>query len=936
MTENLAAREAGFPSFLRGDTEMVNLMRQFDWSRHMLGPAESWPESLTTSLGIIFASKFPMLVLWGKELFCFYNDAFRPSLGQTGLGKHPSALGQEGRQVWAEVWNTIGSQIEQVLNGGPSVSFEDQLVPIFRNGRLEQVYWTYSYSAITDKRGAVCGVLVTCVETTSKVIAQQNLLSETKRAQESVEDFRSLAENLPYVISRHDKNLRLTYSNSRIAEYAGFNSQHVHGKSFSELGIPADTAFYLENKLAFAFRTGESTAGEFQNGNVAMEARFLPEFDDDHTVKSVLLISTDITQRKNTEHAFQDAKERLQAALDASLTGTFRWNIQTNELSWDRNLDRLFGFPPGESVQSLENFIERVHRDDRQAVIDQCQRCATYGSDFSMEFRVVWPDGTVRWIDDKGKTYRSAAGQPLYMTGACIDVTEEMESRKKLEQSESRFRSTFENAAIGVAHVGLDGRWLLINNTLSQTLGYPKDELAEKTFQDITHPDDLQKDLDYLRDVLAGRISTYTMEKRYQRKDKSILWANLTVSLQRDDHGIPLYFISLIQDISERKEAEGLLKETRDQLTQLSDFMPQMVWATRADGYHDFYNQQWYDFVGLSYDDTKAEGWSKVLHPDDAERTWKIWNESLQTGKLYETKYRMRRHDGEYRWLLARAIPFRNSQGAIVRWFGTCTDIHDQKAAEEQLETLIAERTHRLQRSNEDLQQFAHVASHDLKEPLRKVRLFTEKLDHTIRNGNVAGTFPYLNKIDRSVSRMTSMIDGILEYSSMDATQVYQEVVDLNTVLALTEFDLESLIEKKNARLVYGSLPKVRATSGLLQRVFNNLISNSLKFAHQDRNLIISITATKVVDDVRQGKIYPGEYSKITVKDNGIGFSNAYAEMIFAPFTRLHSKDEYEGTGLGLALCRKIIERLNGSIEASGESGLGATFTILLPAASHG
>jgi PAS domain S-box-containing protein len=886
-------------------------------------------------VSIVLNNKFPMFLFWGPELFCFYNDAFRPSLGKEGEGKHPAALGKPGRDVWPEIWDIIGPQLDQVLSGGASIWHEDQLVPFYRNGKIEEIYWTYCYSAVAGRSGSIAGVIVTCIETTDKVSAQQNLLLETNRVRESELEFRSLAENLPDIISRHDQSFRFTYANSRIGDYNGKKPEEVLGKSFREIDLPPEIASFFEQSVELVFESGKSLAGEFQNQNgIYLEARFMPEFDDKHNIKSVLIISTDISERKKTELALQDNKERLQAALDASLTGTFRWDILTNELSWDENLDRLFGLPPGKSIQSLQKFIEHVFPDDRQAVIDQCQRCAVDGSDFAMVFRVVWPDGTVHWIDDNGKTYRNEAGKPIYMTGACLDVTETMEAHVRIEQSELRFRSTFENAAVGVAHVALTGKWLLINNTLSNILGYSKTELTDLTFQEITHPDDLKEDLDNVADLIAGRMSNYSMEKRYIRKDKSYLWVNLTVSLQLDENKQhPLYFIVIVQDISERKQAQDQLTETRNQLTQLSNFMPQMVWSTRADGYHDFYNQQWYDFVGLTYEDTKAEGWATVLHPDDEQRTWNVWNESLQTGKLYETKYRMRRYDGQYRWLLARAMPFRNAQGSIVRWFGTCTDIHDQKTVEEQLEELVVERTYRLKRSNDDLLQFAHVTSHDLKEPLRKVRLFADQLSTSLATGNYELAASRLQKIDRSVARLYSMVEGVLEYSSVDASQVFNESVDLNAVLKLIEFDLEFLFDQKKAKLTYTSLPSVCGEDILIQRVFSNLIYNSLKFSHPDRDPEITISAQKVMNYKEDGKSFPGDYYKIIVSDNGIGFSNEYAEKIFSPFTRLHSKDKYEGTGLGLALCRKIVERLNGFIDARGEIGHGATFTIFLRAA---
>jgi hypothetical protein len=233
MNDNSLAKGSGLPPFLFRNSEMIALTRQYDWSRHPLGPIEEWSDCLITSVGIVLNNKFPMFLFWGPELFCFYNDAFRPSLGEAGVGKHPSALGKQGRDVWPEIWDIIGAQLDQVLIGGESIWHEDQLVPFYRNGKVEEIYWTYCYSAVIGRNGSIDGVIVTCIETTSKVVAQENLLIETNRVRENEQGFRSLAENLPDIISRHDQSYRFTYANSRIIEYNGNKKQDVLGKSFS-------------------------------------------------------------------------------------------------------------------------------------------------------------------------------------------------------------------------------------------------------------------------------------------------------------------------------------------------------------------------------------------------------------------------------------------------------------------------------------------------------------------------------------------------------------------------------------------------------------------------------------------------------------------------------------------------------------------------------
>jgi PAS domain S-box-containing protein len=383
-------------------------------------------------------------------------------------------------------------------------------------------------------------------------------------------------------------------------------------------------------------------------------------------------------------------------------------------------------------------------------------------------------------------------------------------------------------------------------------------------------------------------------------------------------------WVGVHTDITEQRRAEEALRESERQLRLLAEFMPQIVWSTDKDGYHDYFNQQWYTFTGLSFAATKGTQWQHVLHPDDWERTSELWQHSLATGADYEIEYRMRRADGEYRWLLGRAIPFRNENGEIVRWFGTCTDVHDQKTASVKLEALVEERTRELQRSNEDLQQFAHIASHDLKEPVRKIRTFASRLQE-----QYIATLPpqaqlYLSKIERSSDRMYAMIDGILLYSSLDAVSQVAEPVDLHELLQTIESDLELLIAEKSATISYGQLPMVKGTAVLYYQVFYNLLNNSLKFIQPDVTPRISITATT-------GATGEQAFAIITIRDNGIGFAQEDAAWIFQTFSRLNSKDQFEGTGLGLSLCKKIVERHGGWIKAESEPGQGASFTLALP-----
>lgn len=273
---------------------------------------------------------------------------------------------------------------------------------------------------------------------------------------------------------------------------------------------------------------------------------------------------------------------------------------------------------------------------------------------------------------------------------------------------------------------------------------------------------------------------------------------------------------------------------------------------------------------------------------------------------------------------MSKALPIRDKEGIIINWFGTCTDIHEQKSTTEKLEILVADRTKELQRSNDDLQQFAHVASHDLKEPVRKIKTFVSRLEDHLEGHLDESSTRYIERIHVAADRMFTMIDGVLAYSKINADLQKTTMVDLNEVIKNIETDLEIALQNTGGKIYYEELPILEGASVLLYQLFYNLINNSIKFAKENVPPLITIKAQEQNEDGKRTAV-------ITVEDNGIGFDLDHTGRIFETFTRLNSKDRYEGTGLGLSLCKKITERHGGSITATGVSNEGAVFSITLP-----
>jgi PAS domain S-box-containing protein len=360
--------------------------------------------------------------------------------------------------------------------------------------------------------------------------------------------------------------------------------------------------------------------------------------------------------------------------------------------------------------------------------------------------------------------------------------------------------------------------------------------------------------------------------------------------------------------------------------------LPQMAWAASATGDVTYVNRQWKDYTGLKSE--LDHSWLALLHPNDIGAFTTQWTLALANGKTFEREVRYKKYSGEYRWHFIRAVAIVNISNQVAKWVGTCTDIHDQKLSVEGLEIKINERTRDLQRSNLELQQFAYIASHDLQEPLRKIATFTELLNTNLGKTIDEKSKSYLGKITASARRMLALIQGVLNFSQLSRGEEYFTMVDLNEIIAEVKSDFELAIAEKGAHIHTDHLPVIPGIRLQLMQLFSNLLGNALKFSVPEKHPEIYI---KVCDlAVREVSDYPAlnprrSYICLEFKDNGIGFSQEYAEQVFVIFQRLNDRQSYSGTGIGLALCKRIVLNHKGEIYARSKPGEGSSFHIILP-----
>ena len=415
--------------------------------------------------------------------------------------------------------------------------------------------------------------------------------------------------------------------------------------------------------------------------------------------------------------------------------------------------------------------------------------------------------------------------------------------------------------------------------------------------------------------------SIFQLEHRVLRADGGIGWTLSKAIPILDKSANVVEWFGAATDVTQRKKAEEALIESEEKFRAMADNIPNLAWMADADGWITWYNKKWYDYTGTTPEQMEGWGWQRVHDPSHLPEVLENWKHSIESGNPFDMIFPLKGADGVFRPFLTRVLPVRNSEGKIIRWFGTNTDVTTQKEEEEKLEQLVKERTAQLERSNQDLLQFAHVASHDLKEPLRKIQTFADRLQNELGETISSRAKQYILKINNTSARLSNMIGGVLRYSQINSEQEKTSLVNLNEVIKEIQSDLEIAIDRTKTTIIARELPSIQGAEVLLYQLFYNLVNNSIKFRREGISPIIEIEC--IHKDSKN--------VHVVVKDNGVGFEQKFADTIFETFSRLHPKEEYEGTGLGLSLCKKIVLRHNGSIWAKGFKGRGSEFHIELP-----
>ena len=830
--------------------------------------------------------------------------------------------------------------LDTVTLTGIHFSTTESPVTIRRHGKDEIVYMNFSYEALFDENGNNNGIMNIGFDVTAQVLAR-------KEIEKSEQSIRSLVESAPFPIGVYTgAEMRITLANQSIIDAWGKNTD-VIGMLYKDL-LPELENQNIYKQIADVFSTGVAFHAKNQRVDVFKDGAlkpfyfnysFTPLLDSKGVIYGVMNTAADVTELHQTRGKIEESEKRFRDAVYQAPVAMVIVRGKDNivemvnepylELIGKTEQDFL-GKPLFESLPDAKQAVGTIIKDIYK----------TETAYFGYEFPII-----LNRYGKKETCYFNFVYHPLKegneVTGimaVATDVTANFIAKRALEKNEQRLNIVINASELGVWELDMLTDETKVSDRGLEILGLPNEnKFKRKQLIKKIHPDDLRIRKTAFQIAFATGVLHYEIRTI---KDKVIHWIEAKGKVFYDENNKPIRILGTLRDTTEEKNVQTQLVEREQKFRLLADSMPQFVWTANPEGKLNYFNQAVFDYTGYSQTEIIEKGWLSIVHQEEWEENMQKWIDSISTETDFIIEHRFRKNDGTYRWQLSRAIPQRDKEGKITMWVGTSTDIQDQKMFSNELEKQVQQRTKELFAKNEDLekmnkelQSFAYISSHDLQEPLRKIQTFATQInDGEIDNLSDKGKEKF-HRIQNSANRMQTLIQDLLAYSRTNIQEIIFEKATLSAIVEEVKEDLEQDLEDKNIAITIINDCAVDVIPFQFRQMLFNLISNSLKFTRENNIPEITIECFSATgSELKNTKLNPDlKYCHIKFSDNGIGFEPEYSEKIFEVFQRLHGKEKYDGTGIGLAIVRRIVDNHNGFITASGVVNEGATFDIYVP-----
>ena len=793
-----------------------------------------------------------------------------------------------------------------------------------------------SWGPVVDETGHQVGVRATCIDITERMVTEEALqettqkyrtiveeIAERKLAEtalrESEERFRAIFSQAAVGIAQTGLDAKCLLLNARFCEILGYTQAELSGKTFLDVTHPDDreaSSTAVRRLLAGDISSWSTEKRYVRKGGTIVWARvFLSLVRDQHHLPQYFIaVVEDITDRIQAENALQESERRLMLALSAGV-GMWDCDLRAEVAVLSPQYSGVFGQPPLTPAE----WFKLVHLDDRERVIALVRESIRKVSDWDAEFRLLGPDGSVRWMLTKGTVLLGDDGRPDRMVGVSLDITERKRAEESLRVSQERFDLAQEASGTGTWDWDATTDETHCSSGHGPLYGLPPSDRAPsgEEWLELIHPEDRARMRQELDRTLES-ADHFITEFRVVWPDGTIHWLYGKGQVFRDSRGNPIRMIGVNMDVSERKRVEADLRESEERFRNMADTAPVMIWVAGPDKLCTFFNKCCLDFTGHSLEQKIGEGWIAGVHPEDRERFLARYADSFDARREFQTVFRLRRADGEYRFMLTTGAP-RFKAGVFAGFIGSCVDITELKRTQE--EALARQKL-------ESLGVLAGGIAHDFNNVLGGILGQAELVEQELSMGSSPGE--EIQRIKTAVIRGAEIVRELMVYTGqqqaglvepVDLSRLVEEMLELLKV-SISKHAVLNINLDENLPAVPGNAPQIR-------QVVMNLVINASE-AIGEKEGVIRVATSRVTgspDSVltNAANLPPGDYVRLEVSDTGCGLTEEAKAKIFDPFFTT----KFAGRGLGLAVVQGIVRAHGGAIDVIS-APQGAKFQVLL------
>ncbi|TXE14729.1 PAS domain S-box protein [Algoriphagus aquimarinus] len=717
--------------------------------------------------------------------------------------------------------------------------------------------------------------------------------------------FKTMKKGLQWDIQLGDDLLSTEFQKTELIEYwRGYYEKALRGKDVKieekSESKSQDTPTFFETKITPVKVNGE--------------------------IVGLACFSRDVTEKRIASEKIKAENMQLLKGQEIANIGYWETDLKSNSIYWSDEMYNIWEVKKNSRTVDFDFFFKSIHPEDRKSFLYHKNRALLQEKKLDVVYRIILAGNRVKYIHEKGEIIHEEEGG--LFRGTSQEITKEKEIELELRNRNIFIESTLNNIPLGIAVNKIsDGESTYMNKAFEDIYGWSKTELL--------NVDDFFVNV-YPNTEYRNWIKAKIIDDMTSGDPNRMSWNGIIINTKDgrerivNAKNIPVpdlnLMISTVADDTDRYLAEQALKVSNDRFTLVSEAVSDAIWDWDLDKNTIYLGQGFHRLFGYPKDRNQVDGslWLKTIHPENLEEITASSRKAREdvSQKFWSEEYRFRKQDGTYAFVNEKAIIIRNKKGVAYRIVGAIQDITQDKERDQELEVTnenLKKANKELELSNQELEQFAYVASHDLQEPLRMITSFLGLVEKRYDAVLDEKGKKYIHFAIDGASRMREIILDLLEFSKLDSFKDAKSWVDSNEILETSLLFLKKNIDKARPVFHLDQLPKVYGHKNTLVQLFQNLISNAIKYQPEGQKAEIWISSTENEKEW-----------EFLVKDNGIGIDKQYLDKIFVIFQRLHVKGTYSGTGIGLAISKKIVDLHDGKIWAESKLGEGASFRFTL------